>query len=389
MPLSGRLCTHRKRIHQARQGIQARLDRIQPCLFFRQVVVGLVVDFPDHFVHLLPRHPEGMFLDHQLVILDAVGAGRCVQGGLGVKGERFAGQGEFHFPAAVPVDAVIVDVGAGDEAVFTDEGVDILFEVVVLDDNDGEKDAWDQDDGDDGGDGVAPFSGDRRVQAGYRPESQVLHHHVGSKGDEYRVDDEQVHRAQEEMGAQAGDAIPGRAQGRHQRRGDSNARDGGSPLLAAGLQDARKAAEKGDQDVVDSGAGPGFQFRRVRQVERGKEEEQGRCHEGDQDHHEEVLRRHFQEVGVVGPKGQADADDRAHQRRNEHRSDDHRRRIHIQPHRGDDNGEREDPHIGSPEPDATFDPLRGVVSVDVIVNVRVIADGPPQVVLIPLHSAAS
>ena len=42
--------------------------------------------------------------------------------------------------------------------------------------------------------------------------------------------------------------------------------------------------------------------------------------------------------------------------------------------------------FGPPEPNAALDPLRGVFRVNVVVNIRVVADGPPHVVLGPFHN---
>ena len=54
-------------------------------------------------------------------------------------------------------------------------------------------------------------------------------------------------------------------------------------------------------------------------------------------------------------------------------------------HGGNDDGEGKDPYIRSAEPDSALDPLGGIVRIDMVVDIRVIADDPLDSVLVRCH----
>ena len=156
-----------------------------------------------------------------------------------------------------------------------------------------------------------------------------------------------------------GQAVTGGAQRRHERRGNGYARKHCAALLAAILQDARQAAEQGDKHIVNGGAGAGLKLRGIHQRQGRYNEKEGGCHQRDEHHHQQVAPGRLEKVQVVGSQRQTGADNRAHERGDQHGADNHRRGVYIEAYRGDNNGKSENPDIGAPEPDIAFDALGG------------------------------
>ena len=234
---------------------------------------------------------------------------------------------------------------------------------------------------------MTPLGGGRRFQTRHRLKTQVLDHHIGCQRNEHRIDDEQVHRSEEIVEPQAGKAVAGRAQRRHQSGGDGNAGNGGSLLPPAVLQDAGQTAEKGDEHIIDGRTGPGFQLRGIDQVQRRDQEKECRCRQGDKDHHQQVLESELEQVQVIGPHRQSQTDDRSHQGGDEHSADDDRRGVHIESHGSDDDGKSKNPYIRPPEPDSVLDPPGSAVGIDMVVDIGVVPEGPSQVILVPAHKS--
>ena len=103
-------------------------------------------------------------------------------------------------------------------------------------------------------------------------ETKVFHHQERCQGNEYAVNDKQVHCPEEKMHVEMRQAVACSTQRRHESRGNGNAGKHCAALLAAVLQDAGKAAEKGYEDVVDGGGGAGLKLRGVHKGKRGQQE---------------------------------------------------------------------------------------------------------------------
>jgi hypothetical protein len=75
------------------------------------------------------------------------------------------------------------------------------------------------------------------------------------KGNENRIDGEEIERTEEEIELQGGQPITCRADRRHQCRGDRHARDHVALQTAAHRHNAGQSAEEGDDHIVDGGTG--------------------------------------------------------------------------------------------------------------------------------------
>jgi len=140
-------------------------------------------------------------------------------------------------------------------------------------------------------------------------------------------------------------------------------------LPAAHLEDACGAAEEGDQQVVDSRVGACLQLRGIHEVEGGHQEVERRRQERHANHDQQVLARDLKQADIVGAQGETQAENGAHQRRNEHGADDDSRGVDIQPYGCDDDGEAENPQVGTLKGDVGPDGLGGCGRVHRIVDV--------------------
>ena len=196
---------------------------------------------------------------------------------------------------------------------------------------------------------------------------QEPHHEVGRKGDEDRVDEEEVEGPEEEAHLSRGQAETRRAEGRNQRRGDGYARDDGRGAVLARLRhDARQTAEQRDQHVVGRRNGARQQLAAVRR-QRRKEKVDRRGDDRDDEHQHEVAQRLLQQVEVVDAQREPDSHDRAHDGRNEHRADDYGGGVDVQAQRGDHRGEDQHPEVHAPEDHALRDVGDDLVALRLVV----------------------
>ncbi len=164
----------------------------------------------------------------------------------------------------------------------------------------------------------------------YRAETKVFHHQERCQGNEYAVNDKQVHGPEEKVHVEVRQSVACSTQGRHESCGDGNAGKYGPALLAAVFQDAGKAAEKGYENVVDGGGGAGLKLRGVHKGQRGQQEKHRGSQKGYAHHHKEVLYGRSEKISVIGAKGKAGADDRAHKGGHKHGADDYGRGVDVQ-----------------------------------------------------------
>ena len=75
--------------------------------------------------------------------------------------------------------------------------------------------------------------------------------------------------------------------------------------------------------------------------------------------HTIVDQRAFEQLEIGSSHGQPHTDDRAHEGRNEHRADDHRRGIEVQAEAGDENGKDEHPKVRTAKSNPVADLLHG------------------------------
>ena len=171
-----------------------------------------------------------------------------------------------------------------------------------------------------------------------------------------------------------GETVAGGTERRHEGRGDGHSRENRSALLAAVFQNSGHAAEKGDEDVVDGGAGTGLQFGGIHQRQGREQEKQRGSQQGDDHHHQQVFAGRFEQVHVVGAQRQSGADDGPHQRGHQHGTDDNGGGIHIQADGRQDDGEGQNPGVGAVEPDGRLDALARALGVNLVEDVAVIPD---------------
>ena len=366
------------------QGVESTGKDADRLVFFLEGQVGLAVQVVDQQQDLVLGHRAGVLPQGDLLLLEPGPAGVFPEGDPGLVGQGLAGDGNGDGPFRA--DLVVVDVGSLDQGVVGDEVVDAALEIVLPHHLEGGDHAGDQDEGQDaGGDALAPARVEA-VELADGLEVQVLDGQVGGQDDEDAVDDEEEHRPGEVVPAQVREAVSGRAQGRHQGGGDGHAGQDGTPLLAAVLQDAGEAAEEGDQHVVDGRRRAGVELRRGDGLQRGDDvEERGEDQRHD-DHDEQVHRGELQELGVSGPQRQAHADDRPHQRGDEHRADDDGRGIDAQAGRSDHDRAGKDPDVGAAEGDGRADPVAGRDGVHLALDPDDFSKSGEEVLPVGLHA---
>ena len=261
---------------------------------------------------------------------------------------------------------MVVDEAFAEVLVVGHQAFGVDGEIVFLDDADGGDDAGDDDEEQDEVDrglGQAVLRLSRGFDDG---EPEIFHGDESGQGDEDAVDEEEVERTEDDGAFPDGDAVAHGAERRHEGCGDGHASDNAALVLARGLDDARQAAEEGDEHVVDGGSGSSQQLRRVGQTQGTEEEEDGRGQNADDDHHAVVLQGVFHQIGVFGAQTQAKAQDGTHHGRDQHGADDDGDGVDVQAHRGDDDGAGQDKDVGAFEGDILADRGAGVLVVDLV-----------------------
>ena len=181
--------------------------------------------------------------------------------------------------------------------------------------------------------------------------------HVGRQRDEDRIDEKEVEGADEELELPRRKTEARRTEGRHQRRGDRDARnDRRIAILARLRHDTRQSAEESDQHVV-SRRNRARQQLALRSAQRRNDEIERRGQNAHEHHEAEIAHRTLQQVEIVDADRQSHAHDRAHQRRNEHRADDDGRRVDIQAQGSHKRREYQHPEIRA----AKIDPAADIV----------------------------
>ena len=187
---------------------------------------------------------------------------------------------------------------------------------------------------------------------------QQAHTQVSGEGDEDGVDEKEVACAEEERPFAHRQPVTRRAERRHEGGGDGHSRNDVAFPTGRERQDARRAAEKGDQHIVERGRGARQEFR-LRLSEWGEQKIERGGEHTDHRGHTIVGQRAFEQLEIGSSHGQPHTDDRAHEGRNEHRADDHRRGIEVQPEAGDENGKDEHPKVRTAKSNPVADLLHG------------------------------
>ena len=202
----------------------------------------------------------------------------------------------------------------------------------------------DDDDGDEPF--AAAFHPGREV--GVAVEAQHLDADEGGEGYEDSVDEEEVEGSEEVVPLRRGEAVARGAERRHEGRGYGHAGNHLPLALGRQRQHAGGAAAEGYEHVVEGGGGARQQL--AAGLAQGREEEVERSREHrDDGGHAVVAQRAPQQLVVADAHAQAHADDGAHEGRDEHGADDDRRRVDVEPQRGYQDGEHENPQVGAAE----------------------------------------
>ena len=172
--------------------------------------------------------------------------------------------------------------------------------------------------------------------------------HICREADEYGVNEKEIERAEEVEDMPRGQSVARRAEGRHKGRGDGHAGNDVALAFRAEGDKACRAAAGGDEHVVDSRRGASQEFRL--RIAQGRDEEvDHRRQHADERGHAEVAARTFKQLEVADAHGQPHANYGPHERRHEHRADNHRRGVYVQAERGDEYGENQHPQRGASE----------------------------------------
>ena len=179
---------------------------------------------------------------------------------------------------------------------------------------------------------------------------------IGGKTDEHRVDKEEIERTEEIKDMTSGKSVASSTQRRHEGCGNGHTRDDISLALGAESKNAGCSTKGGNEYVVDSGRRARKQFR-LCLTQRGDEEIHHRREDTDKRGHTEILHCTTHKVEIVDTHSQTHTNDRSHERRYQHGSDNHRRGIDIQSKRSYEDCKDEHPQIGTTETNATGDLL--------------------------------
>ena len=223
------------------------------------------------------------------------------------------------------VGLVIENVAAAHNLVALHQGLDATVEVALLDNGHSGEDAGHYDDGH-----YYTYRAVGPLDLGligisYNAwEAQVLDHNESGKGYEDAVDGEKVERSADEVPVESGYSEAHGAERRHQGGSNGHAGKHRTLFLAGVLQHSRHSAEGGYKHIVDGRVGSGKQLGLLGELQRRDDEIQGGGKNGDADHHREILQGFLDEGGVIGTQAQTEAQNRAHQRGYEHRTDNHR-----------------------------------------------------------------
>ena len=258
--------------------------------------------------------------------------------------ERFASCG-------VDSDGSAEDLRVGEIQLFVDERPYLLVKDGVAEDAIGEVKAGDDGAGDDDhhvapNDHSALLVEELLVRILQHP-----HHDVGGEADEDRIDEIEVEGAEEVAQVARRQAEAGGAEGRHEGGGDGHAGDDVTLRLGGAGHDAGQAAEEGDEHVVDGRRGACQQLAlrladgRDEEVNGGRDDAEERCRKV-------AAQGALNQVEVRDAEAQPEAHDGAHERGDKHGADDDGRGVGVQPERGQEDGEDEDPEVGAAKLDA-------------------------------------
>ena len=167
---------------------------------------------------------------------------------------------------------VVVDDCAFKGFVVLDEGGGPCVEVVVPDEDNGGQDAWDYEyEGGSHHDELCPLA-DLHVLIFSLMKAEGLRHDIGCCRDEDAVDGEEIERSEEVVEIAVGQSETGCAQRWHEGCCDGHSGDHRTFFLPALLEHSGCPAEQGYEYIVDGRVGPGQEFGRIGQVERGDQE---------------------------------------------------------------------------------------------------------------------
>ena len=199
-----------------------------------------------------------------------------------------------------------------------------------------------------------------------------LHPQRGGKGNEHRVDEKEVEGPEEIVEVARGQPESGRTQGRHQCRGNGHTGQHVALLLRRHGHDAGQPAEEGDEHVVDGGRSTGQQLA-AGFVQGRNPEVDGRGNHTEECGHRQVAERPLDEFVVVDAQPQTYTHNGAHEGRNQHGADDDRRRVGVQPQRGDKYGKNQNEDGRAlelyPGPDSLY---RGGFVLSILAHVEVV-----------------
>ena len=121
----------------------------------------------------------------------------------------------------------------------------------------------------------------------------------------------------------------GRTKRRHQSRSDRHAGNHIPLALGRARHDPRQAAKEGNQDVINGRLRTGQQLA-LRLADRGNQEKERRSDDAEYRRRGKITEGTLDQVEIGDSQSQAEPHDRPHQRGDQHRTDNHRRRVRIQ-----------------------------------------------------------
>ena len=200
----------------------------------------------------------------------------------------------------------------------------------------------------------------------YCREVQEPDREVRSQGDEHTVDKEQVQRSTGVLPVPVGYAVPYGAQWWHKCRSNGHAGHDRAFVLTREFEYTGYAAKERNQHIVDRRVGTCQQFGRIIRLQRCYQEVQRGRQQTDGEHYSQVLERLDEQVGVVCAESHSEPDNRAHEWRYKHRTNNHRYGVHVQSDRGNHDSHEQDIYIRSAERDIAADVGRCRLCIDII-----------------------
>ena len=331
------------------EGVERGLQCENLILFALQLPVETFVDAFDEFLGFAVLGSKGIVLDFQFVALDAVASGKLYQLQFLFFAEGLPGEIQGYVAVAAVLDLVVVDVAAGIHPVLADEVLGVGGEVVVAYHYESRPDAGHGDQHHHEGDQAAGAAGGLFVGEALLVEVQILAGQIGGEHYEDGIDGEEVHGPAEEVPVALGDAESCGAQRRHEGGGDRYSGKHCSLFLACLFEDACKSAEERYQHVIYGRGSACLKFGGVCKIQWRQKEEERRCYQAYHHHDEQVAQSVAKQFGIVHSKSEAHANDRAHDRGDQHGADYHRGGVDVQADRSDDDGKCENPYVGAPE----------------------------------------